>query len=50
MTLVQFFTASGVLAWLFLGWRAFQQVRGLRHRLGWALWGHRRPQRVGRFW
>lgn len=48
MTVVQFLTASGVLAWGFILWRTFQLVRGFRHRLAWALWGRRAFHRSNR--
>lgn len=48
MTLTQFFTASGVLLWAWLAWRAFQLGCGLSNRLRWALVGHKRS-RTGRW-
>lgn len=45
MTLVQFFTASGVLAWCWLAWRSYQSVHGVCSRLRWAVGGWNRRQR-----
>ena len=44
MSPIEFFTGSGVLAWLYLAWRAVQFLGGLQARLRWALWGHQRPK------
>lgn len=48
MSPVEFFTASGVIAWGFLLVTAVRRLRGivervrsLRRRLAWALWWHR---------
>ncbi len=49
MTLLHFFTASGVLAWMFLAWRAYHLVRGLPNRLRWALWPFKRAKVIRRY-
>jgi hypothetical protein len=49
MTAAEFFAASGVFAWAFVTWRAFQLMRGLPHRLRWALWRHKRARVLRRY-
>jgi len=44
MSFLEFFAGSGVLAWLYLGWRSAQILRGLPRRLYWALWGYRQKE------
>lgn len=43
MTPLEFFTASGVLAWCWLVWRFIRYLQGIGRRLSWALSGWRRP-------
>lgn len=42
--LTSFFASSGIAAWLWLTWRAWKLVKGLPHRIRWALWGYRRKK------
>jgi hypothetical protein len=37
MDIIDFFTVSGLLAWVFVGWRIVRMIRSLKHRLRWAL-------------
>jgi hypothetical protein len=48
MDIIDFLTASGGLAWAFIGWRMVRSIRGLKHRLRWALTGPR-PSRARRW-
>ncbi len=43
MTAVQFFTASGVLAWVWLAWKLQSAIRQTWKRMLWALRGSKRP-------
>lgn len=49
MSWVAFFTGSGVIAWGWVMWRAWQATRGLPRRLSWALWGHKRAAAPARW-
>lgn len=42
MDIVDFFTASGVIGWLWLSWWGFQAVREHVRRLKWALCGYKK--------
>ena len=45
MSLLEFFTGSGVLAWVYVVWRVYGMAAGLPRRLAWALWGHSKASR-----
>ena len=49
MTLIQFLTVSGVLAWALMAWRMFQFMHGLPSWLVWALWRHKRNRVLRRY-
>jgi hypothetical protein len=50
MSPVEFLAGSGLIAWGWLAWRAFQLARGLPSRLSWAMWGHRKPRQRYRWY
>ena len=52
MTLVEFFTGSGVVAWCVIAWMTWramrvglERLRSLQRRLSWALWGWAQARR-----
>ncbi len=49
MGIIDFFTASGVLAWMFLTWRVLRALHGLPRRIRWAVFGARRTRGPVRF-
>ncbi|MBN9276816.1 MAG: hypothetical protein J0I57_04190 [Hyphomicrobium sp.] len=49
MDITDFFTASGVFAWVLVAWRTLQVLRGLPRRIRWALFGPRRTRSPVRF-